>query len=182
MCRLPTQIQDFFSGGGSKPDGQKTVWTLFFGVFFSPQLILQCTEGVQCFITEKTTVPRIQIRENYSENRENYCSKDPDQAQQSVGPEQNVEPDLDPNCLTLMVHVLPERVFQKIDFEKNSADYNIVFIGYLHVPEGVQQCEHSESYGAQILSEHMHSRFNSIGVRTKFQDGYHDITDNHGFS
>ena len=36
-----------------------------FGFFFSPQLILQFTEGVQCFITEKTTVPRIQSGSNF---------------------------------------------------------------------------------------------------------------------
>ena len=36
-------------GGGSRSDGWKTVWTAFFGVFFSPKLILQLTEGVQWF-------------------------------------------------------------------------------------------------------------------------------------
>ena len=36
--------------GGSMPDGQKTVWTTFFFCFiFSPQLILQFTEGLQWF-------------------------------------------------------------------------------------------------------------------------------------
>ena len=39
---------------GSRPDVQKTVWTTFF--FFSPQLILQFTEGVQWFYN----------RENYT--------------------------------------------------------------------------------------------------------------------
>ena len=38
----------FVSGEGA--NGQKTAWT----TFFSPQLILQFTEGVQWFITEKT--------------------------------------------------------------------------------------------------------------------------------
>ena len=32
-------------GGGSRPDGQKTVWTMF----FSHQLILQFTEWIQWF-------------------------------------------------------------------------------------------------------------------------------------
>ena len=36
----------FQGGGGSRLDGQKTVLTSF---FFSPQLILQFTEGVQWF-------------------------------------------------------------------------------------------------------------------------------------
>ena len=31
---------------------------------------------------------------------------------------QNVRPVLDPNCMTLMVHCIPERVFQKIWFSK----------------------------------------------------------------
>ena len=35
----------------------------------------------------------------------------PDQARQNVGP------DLDPNCLNLMV--LPKEFFNKVDFEKN---------------------------------------------------------------
>ena len=39
-------------------------------------------------------------------------SLDPDQARQ------NVRPDLDPNCLTLMV--ILKKKFQKVDFEKNS--------------------------------------------------------------
>ena len=47
------RIQEFFSGG-SRPDSQKTVWTMFFCLFFLVHLILQFTEGVQWFITEKT--------------------------------------------------------------------------------------------------------------------------------
>ena len=41
--RAHARIQEFLSGGGgSRLDGQKTVWTMF---FFSHQLILQFTEG-----------------------------------------------------------------------------------------------------------------------------------------
>ena len=45
--------------GQSRPDGQKTVWTCskffcFVYWLFSPQLILQFTEGVEGFMTEKT--------------------------------------------------------------------------------------------------------------------------------
>ena len=43
-------------GGGSRPDSHKTAWTRF---YFSPQLILQFTEGSNGFIAEKT-FPRIQ--------------------------------------------------------------------------------------------------------------------------
>ena len=39
-------------GGGGRPDGQISVWTMF----FSPQLILQFTEGFQWFY----------YRENYT--------------------------------------------------------------------------------------------------------------------
>ena len=42
-------------------------------------------------------------------------SVDPDQARQNVGP------DLDSNCLTLMV--FRKEFFEKDDFEKNSADH-----------------------------------------------------------
>ena len=50
---MHARIQDFISGGwGSRPDGQKTVWTSF----FNPQLILQFTEGIQWFYN----------RENYT--------------------------------------------------------------------------------------------------------------------
>ena len=48
--RVHARIQDFFvrrrGGGGSRLDGQKTVWTMF---FFSHQLILQFKEWIQCF-------------------------------------------------------------------------------------------------------------------------------------
>ena len=37
-------------GGGSRTDGQKTVWT----TFFSPQPILQFTEGVQLFYNRES--------------------------------------------------------------------------------------------------------------------------------
>ena len=61
-------------GWGSRHDGQKTVWTMFF--FSSPQLIfqfkervqwqliLQFTEGSNGFITVKTAFPRIQRGSN----------------------------------------------------------------------------------------------------------------------
>ena len=53
--RVHARIQDFLSGEGggggggvgSGPDGQKTVWTMFF--FFSHELILQFTEWIQWF-------------------------------------------------------------------------------------------------------------------------------------
>ena len=47
--RVHAWIQEFLSGwggGGSRPDGQKTVWTM---VFFSHQLILQFKEWIQWF-------------------------------------------------------------------------------------------------------------------------------------
>ena len=45
----------FRGGGGSRSDSQKTVWTTFFCCcFYSPELILQLTEGSNGFITEKT--------------------------------------------------------------------------------------------------------------------------------
>ena len=52
--RVHVRIQDFLSGGGggggggggSRPDGQKTVWAMF---FLSHQLILQYTEWIQWF-------------------------------------------------------------------------------------------------------------------------------------
>ena len=44
--RVHTRIQEFLlGGGGSRLDGQKTVWTMFFG----HQLILQFTEWIQWF-------------------------------------------------------------------------------------------------------------------------------------
>ena len=47
--------------GGSTPDGQKTVWT----AFFSPQLILQLTEGVNWFYyRENYTFQKIQRGSN----------------------------------------------------------------------------------------------------------------------
>ena len=62
-----TRIQDFCQGG-SRPDGQKTVWTMFFFFFvffFSPQPILQFTEGVKWFYyRENYTFPRIQRGSN----------------------------------------------------------------------------------------------------------------------
>ena len=42
---VPARIQEFLSGG-CRPDGKKTAWTTF---FFSPQRILQFTEGIQWF-------------------------------------------------------------------------------------------------------------------------------------
>ena len=63
------RIKDFFSGGGGlKTDSQKTVRTTFCGVFFSPQLILQFTEGVQWFYY-----------------RQLYFSKDPEGVQHFPG-------------------------------------------------------------------------------------------------
>ena len=54
----------FKGGGGVRSDGRKTVWTtLFFFVlfFYSPELILQLTEGVQWFYyRENYTFQRIQ--------------------------------------------------------------------------------------------------------------------------
>ena len=49
-------------GGGSRSDGRKTAWTTFFFFFFySPELILQLTEGVQWFYyRENYTFQRIQ--------------------------------------------------------------------------------------------------------------------------
>ena len=51
--RVHARIQEFLSGvgwggggGGSRLDGQKTVWTMF---FFCHQLILQFTEWIQWF-------------------------------------------------------------------------------------------------------------------------------------
>ena len=45
--RVHARIQELLSGvGGSRFDGQKTVWTMF---FFSHQLILQFTEWIQWF-------------------------------------------------------------------------------------------------------------------------------------
>ena len=59
-CLGSAQIQDFFSGVGSRPDGQKTVWTTFFF-----QSYLQFTEGVQYFYyRENNTFPRIQRGSN----------------------------------------------------------------------------------------------------------------------
>ena len=55
--------QEFYSGmGGSRSDGRKTVWTtFFFSFFYSPELILQKTEGVQWFYyRENYTFQRIQ--------------------------------------------------------------------------------------------------------------------------
>ena len=43
--RVHARIQEFLVGGGSRSDGQKTVLTMF----FSHQLILQFTEGIQWF-------------------------------------------------------------------------------------------------------------------------------------
>ena len=48
-------------------------------------------------------------------------SLDPDQAQQNVGPDLELNCDLDPNCLTLMVF-LKELFFEKVNFEKKSTD------------------------------------------------------------
>ena len=58
--RVHARIQDFLSGGGwggggwgggggSRPDGQKTVWTMF---FLSHQLIYSLKSGSNGFITE----------------------------------------------------------------------------------------------------------------------------------
>ena len=44
---------------GDMPYGQKTAWTtLFLCVFFSPQLILQFTEGVQGLFQRKLQFPK----------------------------------------------------------------------------------------------------------------------------
>ena len=49
----------FRGGGGSRSDDWKTVWITFF--FYSPELILQLTEGVQWFYyREICTFLRIQ--------------------------------------------------------------------------------------------------------------------------
>ena len=57
-------IQGWGGGGGglgSRSDSQKTVWTTFFCCFYSPELILQLTEGVQWFYyRENYTFQRIQ--------------------------------------------------------------------------------------------------------------------------
>ena len=44
--RVHARIQDFLSGGGSRPNGQKNSLD---NVFFSHQLILQFTEWIQWF-------------------------------------------------------------------------------------------------------------------------------------
>ena len=63
----------FFRGGGGRPDGQKAVWTRFFFFFFSPQRILQFTEGVQWFYhRENYTFPRIQMGLNIFQGRPTY--------------------------------------------------------------------------------------------------------------
>ena len=49
------RIQDFLSEG-SRPDGQKTAWTTFFFVFFSPHLFYSLQRGSNSFITEKTNL------------------------------------------------------------------------------------------------------------------------------
>ena len=53
---LHAPIQDFiFRGGGSRPDGQRTVWT-FFLFLFRPQHILQFTEGIQWFYNRENYI------------------------------------------------------------------------------------------------------------------------------
>ena len=46
------RIQDFLSGG-SRPDGQKTAWTLFFS-FLVHSLLHSLQKGTNGFIAEKT--------------------------------------------------------------------------------------------------------------------------------
>ena len=61
--------------GGSRPDGQKTVWTCFFVVFFSPQLILQFTEGSGPMVLLQRklyTFPRIQRCPTFSRGWPNF--------------------------------------------------------------------------------------------------------------
>ena len=55
------RIQEFLSAGvggemgwGSRPDGQKTVWTTFFCCFFSPQPFYSLQRGSNGIIAEKT--------------------------------------------------------------------------------------------------------------------------------
>ena len=51
-------IRNFIQGGGVRSHGRKTVWTRF---FYSPEVILQLTEGVQWFYyRENYTFLRIQ--------------------------------------------------------------------------------------------------------------------------
>ena len=76
--------RNFFSGGGggggaSRPDSQKTVWTMFLVVvFFSPQLILQFTEGVQWFYyRENYTFPRIKRGSNIFQGGPNFFQGGP---------------------------------------------------------------------------------------------------------
>ena len=57
-----------FFRGGSRPDGQKTVWTTFCFCCFSRQLILQFTEGVPwSYYRENHTFSRIQRGSNISQ-------------------------------------------------------------------------------------------------------------------
>ena len=69
------RIREFHSGAGGGGGGQgltakKTVWTTFFFVFFSPELILQLTEGVKWFYyRENYTFLRIQRGSAFSRGR-----------------------------------------------------------------------------------------------------------------
>ena len=47
--RVHARIQEFLSGGGSRPDGQKTVWTILFLVI---NLFYSLQSGSNGFITE----------------------------------------------------------------------------------------------------------------------------------
>ena len=46
-----------FCQGGPRPDGQKTARTTLFFLYFSPQLILQFTGGVQWFYYRENYMP-----------------------------------------------------------------------------------------------------------------------------
>ena len=66
MYILHGQIQKFLSGGGPGPTARKQPEQRFFVFFFSPQLILQLTEGVQWFYyRDNYTFPRIQGGSNF---------------------------------------------------------------------------------------------------------------------
>ena len=51
---LHAWIQDLIQGGGVQARQPENSLDRFLFLFFSPQLILQFTEGIQWFITEKT--------------------------------------------------------------------------------------------------------------------------------
>ena len=61
MLKKVSKREQYFCQEGSRPDGQKTAWTTCFLFFFSPQLNIQFTEGVQWFYYRKTTGPPIPL-------------------------------------------------------------------------------------------------------------------------